>query len=110
MPMVERILTHRQIDEVNTRIGQPAGNLDDFSFVFSVPQGQGIRLPIPTEDTVVSAPGGEIDEPVKEYRLPKMAATNLSGGLKKTSKIALVSQPKKKANLPPGEIFTASGF
>jgi len=47
---------------------------------------------------------------LQEYRLPKMAMTNLLGGLKKTNKVSPVSQPKKKSNLPPGEILTTLGF
>jgi hypothetical protein len=93
---------------MNPRLSQTTGDFNDFIWVFSVPLGQGIGFTIPTENTVILAPRGEVDKPIEKDRLPKIAIAYFSGCPKKAVKICLVPQIEKEPNLPFGQILLIS--
>ena len=108
--VTRRILTHCQIEEMDTRLRKPGGFVENFLIRFPVSLAELIRSAVKAEGTVVSAPSGKIDEPVEENLVAKISAPQSPSNLVDLFLFLLFFGCEKMKNLSPCKRFFMQGF
>ena len=94
---------------MDTRLGKPGGCIKNFLVCLSIPLTERIRSAVKAKNTVVSTPGGKIDEPVEKDLVSEIPVSQSPSNLINSFLFLSCLRREKMKNLLPCKRFFMQG-